>query len=144
VSVREENFIFGVINFNSRLFLSLYKQICRCFYTPNINKDGEAPAVDYCPPSQKHKIEKHHESIKASWIEPKFSDNVKVTETTQTNVSFILIPPMFASLTKAYSPNENLIKFFFLLSIFLFHARVKHKNGKKKTKNSLSSIYLYV
>lgn len=52
-----------------------------------IEKDGEPPVVDYCPPSQKHKIEKHHESIKVSWIEPKFSDNVKVTDVTQTNVS---------------------------------------------------------
>lgn len=50
-------------------------------------QDGEAPVVEYCPPSQKHKIEKHHESIKAFWIEPKFSDNVKVTDVTQTNVS---------------------------------------------------------
>lgn len=50
-------------------------------------KDGEPPVVDYCPLSQKHKIEKHHESIKVSWIEPKFSDNVKVTDVTQTNVS---------------------------------------------------------
>ncbi|KAG5677773.1 hypothetical protein PVAND_007504 [Polypedilum vanderplanki] len=48
--------------------------------------DGEAPTVEYCPPSQKHKIEKHHESIKAFWIEPKFSDNVKVTDVTQTNL----------------------------------------------------------
>ena len=52
-----------------------------------IGIDGEPPVVDYCPLSQKHKIEKHHESIKVSWIEPKFSDNVKVTDVTQTNVS---------------------------------------------------------
>jgi hypothetical protein len=50
---------------------------------------------------------------------------------------------MFASLTKAYSPNENLIKFFFLLSIFLFHARVKHKNGKKKKQKILFHQYIY-
>jgi hypothetical protein len=50
-------------------------------------QDGETPVVEYCPPSQKHKIEKHHESIKVFWTEPKFSDNVKVTDVTQTNVS---------------------------------------------------------
>ncbi|XP_070501322.1 uncharacterized protein [Chironomus tepperi] len=48
--------------------------------------DGETPVVEYCPPSQKHKIEKHHESINVFWTEPKFSDNVKVTDVTQTNI----------------------------------------------------------
>lgn len=48
---------------------------------------GEAPTVDFCPESQKHKVEKHHESIKVSWLEPKFTDNVNVTEIVKTDVS---------------------------------------------------------
>ncbi|CRK94785.1 CLUMA_CG008279, isoform A [Clunio marinus] len=49
--------------------------------------DGEPPTVDFCPPTQKFRVEKHHESVKVTWIEPKFSDNVKVTDISQTNVS---------------------------------------------------------
>lgn len=49
-------------------------------------EDGEPPTVDFCPPTQKYKIEKYHESVKAFWIEPKFADNVRVTDVSKTNV----------------------------------------------------------
>lgn len=52
-----------------------------------LSSAGEPPTVDFCPNSQNHKIEKHHENIKIEWIEPKFSDNVNVTEVAKTNVT---------------------------------------------------------
>lgn len=61
--------------------------------TPNsltlsaLSKDGEPPSVDFCPPTQKYKIEKYHDSVKAFWVEPKFSDNVRVVDVSKTNVS---------------------------------------------------------
>lgn len=61
-----------------RLFIFEFKFF---FYTV-----GEAPIVDFCPESQKFKIQKHHDSIKVAWIEPKFSDNVNITEIRKTNV----------------------------------------------------------
>lgn len=82
-----EKIIFGVINFNSFSLAPSHDYNVVVDQFNNRKKDGEPPVVDYCPLSQKHKIEKHHESIKVSWIEPKFSDNVKVTDVTQTNVS---------------------------------------------------------
>lgn len=50
------------------------------------NLAGEPPSVDYCPPMQKHHIDSHHDSVQVFWVEPKFDDNVKVTEVTRTNV----------------------------------------------------------
>jgi hypothetical protein len=51
--------------------------------------DGQPPVVEYCPDTQKYTLVKSHESIKLSWLEPKFSDNINVTDVTRTNVSKI-------------------------------------------------------
>lgn len=62
---------------NSSLIKFIFAKNCQ---------DGEAPSVDYCPPTQKHRIDRHHDSVEVLWNEPKFSDNVKVIEISKTNV----------------------------------------------------------
>lgn len=52
----------------------------------SISSAGEPPTVDYCPPTQRHHIDSHHDSVQVFWVEPKFADNVKVVEVTRTNV----------------------------------------------------------
>lgn len=64
----------GAINFNLT-----FRFFCRIL-------EGEPPLLDFCPQLQKFKIANNYDSIKAFWIDPKFSDNVRVTEITKTNV----------------------------------------------------------
>lgn len=45
------------------------------------------PVVKFCPETQHYTVAKHHETIKVSWIEPIFEDNIKVTTMTKSNVS---------------------------------------------------------
>lgn len=45
------------------------------------------PVVKFCPETQHYTVAKHHETIKVSWIEPIFEDNIKVTTITKSNVS---------------------------------------------------------
>lgn len=50
------------------------------------------PVVKFCPETQHYTVARHHETIKVSWIEPIFEDNIKVTTITKSNVSTILLP----------------------------------------------------
>lgn len=73
--------IHHALNFNLTLNFSSFS------FSLVPQKDGEPPSVDFCPPTQKYKVERYHETVKAFWVEPKFSDNVKVIEVSKTNVS---------------------------------------------------------
>lgn len=101
------------------------------------HEDGEPPTLDFCPTSQKHKIEKHHESIKVNWIEPKFSDNVKVTEVSKTNVRQKHFDN-FRSINGSLWLNEHLINFS-LLSLF-FHDFHFPRRLQKKVPGSLFGL----
>ncbi|XP_053687238.1 uncharacterized protein LOC128736775 [Sabethes cyaneus] len=46
---------------------------------------GRPPTVDFCPDTQIYTIEGRHESVKATWEEPIFSDNVGVVTITKSN-----------------------------------------------------------
>lgn len=48
---------------------------------------GKPPTVDFCPNTQIYTIEGRHQSVKATWEEPIFSDNVGVVTITKSNVS---------------------------------------------------------
>uniref|UniRef100_A0A182J2V4 Sushi domain-containing protein n=1 Tax=Anopheles atroparvus TaxID=41427 RepID=A0A182J2V4_ANOAO len=46
---------------------------------------GSPPRVDFCPDTQVYTIEGRHQSVKATWEEPVFSDNVGVVTITKSN-----------------------------------------------------------
>ncbi|XP_035914416.1 uncharacterized protein LOC118513121 isoform X2 [Anopheles stephensi] len=46
---------------------------------------GSPPRVDFCPDTQVYTIERRHQSVKATWEEPVFSDNVGVVTITKSN-----------------------------------------------------------
>lgn len=46
---------------------------------------GSPPTVDFCPDTQIYTIEGRHQSVKATWEEPIFSDNVGVVTITKSN-----------------------------------------------------------
>lgn len=64
---------------NAIIFLLL------CFLS--ILPAGSPPRVDFCPDTQVYTIEGRHQSVKATWEEPVFSDNVGVVTITKSNVS---------------------------------------------------------
>lgn len=57
--------------------------------------DGKAPALEFCPETQRHTLDKHDDSIKIVWDEPVFTDNVNVTHISRTNVSFAKFSVLF-------------------------------------------------
>ncbi|CAD7082561.1 unnamed protein product [Hermetia illucens] len=48
--------------------------------------EGSPPTVKYCPSTQKYTLTEQDDSIKISWKEPIFVDNVNVTEISRTNI----------------------------------------------------------
>lgn len=52
------------------------------------NVVGEAPIVHSCPPTQSITLSNHEDRVKVNWEEPVFKDNVNVTKTTHTDVSY--------------------------------------------------------
>ncbi|XP_063698079.1 uncharacterized protein LOC134829016 [Culicoides brevitarsis] len=57
-----------------------------CQFSVNV-VDGMPPVVKFCPETQHYTVARHHETIKVSWIEPIFEDNIKVTSVTKSNES---------------------------------------------------------
>ncbi|XP_058065891.1 fibrillin-1 [Anopheles bellator] len=55
-----------------------------CTFTINV-LPGSPPRVDFCPDTQLYTIEGRHQSVKATWEEPVFSDNVGVVTITKSN-----------------------------------------------------------
>ncbi|XP_050095151.1 uncharacterized protein LOC126577518 isoform X2 [Anopheles aquasalis] len=55
-----------------------------CTFTINV-LPGSPPRVDFCPDTQVYTIEGRHQSVKATWEEPVFSDNVGVVTITKSN-----------------------------------------------------------
>uniref|UniRef100_A0A336M2Z5 CSON011141 protein n=1 Tax=Culicoides sonorensis TaxID=179676 RepID=A0A336M2Z5_CULSO len=55
-----------------------------CQFSINV-LDGMPPVVKFCPETQHYTVAKHHETIKVSWIEPIFEDNIKVTSISKSN-----------------------------------------------------------
>lgn len=79
-------YVDGELNFAKRSHVAKLYSSNKSPFELVIFPDGEPPTVDFCPPTQKHKIAKHHDSIKVNWTEPKFSDNVQVAHVAKTNV----------------------------------------------------------
>ncbi|KFB47090.1 AGAP005713-PA-like protein [Anopheles sinensis] len=55
-----------------------------CTFLVNV-LPGSPPRVDFCPDTQVYTIEGRHQSVKATWEEPVFSDNVGVVTITKSN-----------------------------------------------------------
>ncbi|XP_053674472.1 uncharacterized protein LOC128724777 [Anopheles nili] len=55
-----------------------------CSFLVNV-LPGSPPRVDFCPDTQVYTIEGRHQSVKATWEEPVFSDNVGVVTITKSN-----------------------------------------------------------
>ncbi|XP_055612375.1 uncharacterized protein LOC129758780 [Uranotaenia lowii] len=60
------------------------KLTASCSFTVHVMA-GNPPTVDFCPDTQIYTIEGRHQSVKATWEEPIFSDNVGVVTITKSN-----------------------------------------------------------
>ncbi|XP_055531345.1 uncharacterized protein LOC129722123 isoform X2 [Wyeomyia smithii] len=74
----------GSINISYTAKHPVSKLTTSCTFAVNVIV-GRPPAVDFCPDTQIYTIEGRHESVKATWEEPIFSDNVGVVTITKSN-----------------------------------------------------------
>ncbi|XP_058832942.1 uncharacterized protein LOC131690887 [Topomyia yanbarensis] len=74
----------GSINISYSAKHPVSKLTTSCTFAVNVIA-GRPPTVDFCPDTQIYTIEGHHQSVKATWEEPIFSDNVGVVTITKSN-----------------------------------------------------------
>ncbi|XP_058461689.1 uncharacterized protein LOC131436789 [Malaya genurostris] len=74
----------GSINITYSAKHPVSKLTTSCTFAVNVIA-GRPPTVDFCPDTQIYTIEGHHQSVKATWEEPIFSDNVGVVTITKSN-----------------------------------------------------------
>ncbi|XP_055619958.1 uncharacterized protein LOC129764668 [Toxorhynchites rutilus septentrionalis] len=74
----------GAINISYTAKHPVSKLTASCTFTVNVMV-GSPPVVEFCPDTQIYTIEGRHQSVKATWEEPIFSDNVSVITITKSN-----------------------------------------------------------
>nr|XP_029726132.1 uncharacterized protein LOC109432373 [Aedes albopictus] len=74
----------GSINISYTAKHPVSKLTSSCTFVVNVMA-GKPPTVDFCPDTQIYTIEGRHQSVKATWEEPIFSDNVGVVTITKSN-----------------------------------------------------------
>ncbi|XP_065087472.1 uncharacterized protein LOC135709178 [Ochlerotatus camptorhynchus] len=74
----------GPVNISYTAKHPVSKLTSSCTFVVNVMA-GRPPTVDFCPDTQIYTIEGRHQSVKATWEEPIFSDNVGVVTITKSN-----------------------------------------------------------
>ncbi|XP_062552404.1 uncharacterized protein LOC134217619 [Armigeres subalbatus] len=74
----------GSVNISYTAKHPVSKLTSSCTFVVNVMA-GRPPTVDFCPDTQIYTIEGRHQSVKATWEEPIFSDNVGVVTITKSN-----------------------------------------------------------